>query len=377
MSNDSRLGEKIQQRIVWDMNRAWDRYSRRAQQGEREHCIFQYTHFPMAEITGDMEDPLLVKRFNPFVRAEFNRSCIHLKEPCYLLADTGGVLTKRFEYLGHATGRVWPEQTTRPLGHLRTLLTQRRYEVIDRAISFCFVHAINYWHFFNDVLGKMVVLKQAGIDIEAYPLLISRQLYEMPFFAEAVRSKDLARLRWTPIEGIVICKELIYTFDVGFNPENYRANAGYFRFLTPPASTPARLFIGRRPRTDEGVKRIAENDDQIQLLLKRKGYTTIYNEDYSFPEQVRLFANATHIVGYHGAGLTNIMLRGDRPLHLIEIFAPYGGPHYKHVSMHLGYTYRYVRYEQPGQQEYRAPTATETGYRIDLDKLDALLTTPH
>jgi hypothetical protein len=49
------------------------------------------------------------------------------------------------------------------------------------------------------------------------------------------------------------------------------------------------------------------NEDVAESYFKLRGYVSFELERLSFPEQVLLFSNATHVASIHGAGLSNII----------------------------------------------------------------------
>ena len=63
-----------------------------------------------------------------------------------------------------------------------------------------------------------------------------------------------------------------------------------------------KLFVSRRdtPRT-------LSNEDDVESALQREGFDIIYPGKMSFEEQMQSFANASHVVGVMGAGMTNTM----------------------------------------------------------------------
>ncbi len=64
-----------------------------------------------------------------------------------------------------------------------------------------------------------------------------------------------------------------------------------------------RIYISRRI----AQRRRLSNEENLEQLLKQHNFITCYPERLTWVEQVQLFASATHLVGLHGAGLTNIV----------------------------------------------------------------------
>lgn len=66
--------------------------------------------------------------------------------------------------------------------------------------------------------------------------------------------------------------------------------------------TPSRkIFITRKDAENRNIK------NQDELVMALKGWETATLENMSIEEQVKTFAEATHIVSPHGAGLTNLL----------------------------------------------------------------------
>jgi len=66
-----------------------------------------------------------------------------------------------------------------------------------------------------------------------------------------------------------------------------------------------RLYIERKTR-------ILKNEEAVKEFLISKGFKIIALEDYSVEEQATLFFNAGLIVGFHGAGLANLVFASPK-----------------------------------------------------------------
>jgi capsular polysaccharide biosynthesis protein len=111
-------------------------------------------------------------------------------------------------------------------------------------------------------------------------------------------------------EGCVFVQRLLYVPDLSggaWNPHpalldafdtiRHRALGGL------PATQPwRRLYISR---TDSGNRKLINEADVIGRA-ERAGFSVVLLSTLSVAEQVRLFAEASHILAPHGAGLTNI-----------------------------------------------------------------------
>lgn len=67
-----------------------------------------------------------------------------------------------------------------------------------------------------------------------------------------------------------------------------------------------RIYVSRR-----FSRRALPDERRLEEWLETRGFLIVYCEQLSFPEQVRLFAEASLIVGPHGAGLANIVFSSN------------------------------------------------------------------
>jgi capsular polysaccharide biosynthesis protein len=61
-----------------------------------------------------------------------------------------------------------------------------------------------------------------------------------------------------------------------------------------------KIYINRKDRT-------LKNEKELHVLLKSAGFAILNLEEYSIDEQVHYFLNAEMVVGFHGAGLANLL----------------------------------------------------------------------
>lgn len=120
---------------------------------------------------------------------------------------------------------------------------------------------------------------------------------------------------------------------LGFEPEPWNGNRGVradwtrtarvqaaLAAATAPgpadAPLPRRIFLSRRDR------RRVINEAEIGAHLAGLGLTTVYAEDFTPAEQMRLLAEAELVVAIHGAGLAPLLYRpeGAPPATVVELF---------------------------------------------------------
>jgi capsular polysaccharide biosynthesis protein len=106
---------------------------------------------------------------------------------------------------------------------------------------------------------------------------------------------------------------------------NYTVINGMANFIktqksitTLDTTSPEKIYISR---SKAGRRRI-KNDDAVIGLLEPLGFKTLYMEDYSFTEQVKLLSGCRYLISMHGAGLTNEMFM-EAGSSVLEIRHPY------------------------------------------------------
>ncbi|GHB95340.1 glycosyltransferase family 61 protein [Cerasicoccus arenae] len=123
-----------------------------------------------------------------------------------------------------------------------------------------------------------------------------------------------------------------------------------------------RLFISRK----KAPKRKIINEDEVESALKPLGFQTVYFEDYSLLEQMKLCANAELFVGIHGAGLSNMLfLPPDAKVLEIQKLNDWASCFFRLAhSLDLDYYYTYCPHFPPEEvSELKADLV------VDVDQL--------
>jgi capsular polysaccharide biosynthesis protein len=81
---------------------------------------------------------------------------------------------------------------------------------------------------------------------------------------------------------------------------------------------PSKVFLNRKKT------RSARNQSELSGFLSALGYVTIFPEDLSPQKQLKLFADAEHVVAIHGAGAAPLLYRdiNQTRLKFVEILSP-------------------------------------------------------
>lgn len=174
----------------------------------------------------------------------------------------------------------------------------------------------NYFHWLCEVLPRLQLARQAGVEqADAYVV----DNYK-PFHRQALELLGISADKVIePHEGLMIQADRLIVPSLASAAARRRLG---FCLQTQAArgtagqhSQPARrLHISRRLAKNRSLG----NDAEVAALLARYDFETHCLEEYTLEDQIRLFRDASIIVGLHGAGLSNILLP-QRPTSVIEI----------------------------------------------------------
>ena len=114
------------------------------------------------------------------------------------------------------------------------------------------------------------------------------------------------------------------------------------------------IFLDRRSRYGRQVS----NKPELELILDKHGFETIFAEDLPYAGQIKLLSEVKNIVGIHGAGLTNLLFSDVPSVRCLEILPEgYVNPHY------------YWMLQMTGAQRYDAIVGSEldsnTNFTVD------------
>lgn len=196
----------------------------------------------------------------------------------------------------------------------------------------------NIYHVFSDVLPRLSLLDEQGID-PSIPIVIS------PTLQKVVRAlgqyNDLSERKWLVQKGFYIeADEVIFARadDATKDQIDHILNTAN---LSPSIASHEgrKLFITRTA----DVGRNVSNMDEIVPILRQFDFEIIDPAVLTIGQQIAVFSQARTIVGLHGAGLTNIVYRGNGPLRMLEIFPPYRVPLcFYAIAKKYGFEYDYI-----------------------------------
>lgn len=231
--------------------------------------------------------------------------------------------------------------------------------------------AINYAHWLTEFLPQIVVLKQAGVDIAQYQILVDAQSYpsqleslyvlgvkpEQVILIEPFSLHYFPQALWlSPLANVVFQRPQASNGvgkDIASAPERaiYHPQAllTLRQTMLAKVSTEARtaqpekIFI-RRKRGNTINARVLVNEQAIEALLIANGFVGVDPSTLGFMEQVNVFSNAKYIVAASGAAILN-MLWAPADAHVLvmmndTLYANYW--YFGNVASPIGQTLTYI-----------------------------------
>jgi capsular polysaccharide biosynthesis protein len=192
----------------------------------------------------------------------------------------------------------------------------------------------NYFHWLIECLGRFYLLERSRFQPDFY--LLSHHL---PFQKQLIQMLgiDSQKILTLPANTVVQADEVIVaSFLNNWEPIEFRGHGSYQKQWLPhwignlyreqiktgpekfdPVG-PAKIYISRALASYRSI----ENEAQILGLLRQKGYHICCLEQMSVSEQFALFANASIVLGAHGAGFANILFCRKNTI-VCELFPKY------------------------------------------------------
>jgi capsular polysaccharide biosynthesis protein len=166
----------------------------------------------------------------------------------------------------------------------------------------------NYGHFLCESAPKLIHLAKMGCR-KARIIFPKNCMKYCSFTQKFLAYLGIESEPLTLDEGSSVCLQNVLYF-TAVSKHNFRKSETLLEFRDVALSLTAergarsrKLFITRA----EGDRRRLSNQEATAFCLAEIGYDAVYPGNLSVLEQIQLFAQASHIVGSVGAGMTNML----------------------------------------------------------------------
>jgi capsular polysaccharide biosynthesis protein len=234
-----------------------------------------------------------------------------------------------------------------------------------------------YWHWWIDVLSRAWLLERYGASTAALPLVLPRA--QVSANEESLRLLGLSE-RLAPLDPGLHEFERVAFCSPGCGSRSRLPSArvaeyaGWLRdrlYANGEGRGERRLFISR---ADASCRRIV-NEEATMELLAEHGFERLECGRMTIREQAAAFAEASIVVGPHGAGLTNLLFTppGATTIELFASPAAIEVSNYRVLCARLGH--RYVRLLAAPVAGPRTKATHQLDMQVDLALLQRALTT--
>lgn len=117
-----------------------------------------------------------------------------------------------------------------------------------------------------------------------------------------------------------------------------------------------KIYISRR---DSG--RYPDNEADVETLVEQFGYQIVQLTKISFLDQINLLAGATHVIGTHGAGLSNIVWMPRNSGKVVEISQVWQPDCFEQIARIKGIEY------------VKVASSTQEDWKVNLSQLEDCL----
>ena len=307
---------------------------------KREDFILNRKVIPFREYgidTDDIQDPVVRSFMNDWNVWKDPEYILKYEGGCLIEPEQGWAITRQKKLLYYSLGLSRVPHLRKPSLKYFFSGAGAHYKAL---ISLRDTGEENYFHFYNDLLAKLYLLREHGVDIRNIPILVSVKAFNKPYFAFfRERHPLLQGLQWKvqdqdPVRAdtVYFCKPLTH-------------NKNFFRELVQPFSKDLpplarQVFLTR----DRKRLRFVENMEEMEALCRSLQIEVVDADALTVQEQIELFRSVNLLIGIHGAGLTNMMFRAPHDCTVIELFPPsyteYLPFHYVLLAKQAGFNYQ-------------------------------------
>jgi hypothetical protein len=167
-----------------------------------------------------------------------------------------------------------------------------------------FWSSANYYHWLIDSMPRLFVVN-SKLKQEKYSLLLP---FNCPKYIKATLNYfQISHITYIKKNEYLQAEKVLVPYYLAgsghIHPVKVKEVIDFFSGKINSVSSKKRIYVSR---ARQKARRI-HNELEVQDLLKKYGFETVFFEDHTFEEQVSMAKNAEIMVSSHGANLTNMM----------------------------------------------------------------------
>jgi len=203
---------------------------------------------------------------------------------------------------------IWLDELTR-CAQEATHSSDHLIELDDDQIYLLIHHPwYNYYHWICESILRLWMVK----DRNRMVLLLPDFYGQTDFITGSLEPFKLKKIFFIPSGKSVLVRNLCLPqikpiCDSYHVPELHQIRDFYLRHIQSAKKNKIdlgeRIYISRK----KAARKKVVNETEVEEVLKKYNFRTVYNEDYSFLEQVSIYSHASCLVSIHGSGLTNML----------------------------------------------------------------------
>lgn len=209
-----------------------------------------------------------------------------------------------------------------------------------------------YYHWMLDILPKLGLLKNSGIDLNTIDHILVREVNNS-FQGETLKHLGInrAKIIETKNDPFYQCERLLHVvLDNGINLKMNRFVPNWLTQSFPKSNEQSerlKLYVSR----PKNVRRGIANENKLIPIFKDFGFTVRSMEGMSVAEQAELFSRVDVLVSPHGGALTN-MVFAKPGTKVVELFGRHVYPYYYGLASVCGHEYHAIL-ENPAEDYQR------------------------
>lgn len=282
-------------------------------------------------IASEFEEPIN-QQLNKYGDMEELEYLLEFHKKCFIEPRYGWLVSNRNIVFSRSLPYGISEIT--PLPHY--IYYKRKNKINLKAGLPLFYNWFNYWHFYNDVIGSLMVLDRNGFD-KTIPVIVPEKALSVKYVQDFFKTEYSRKWNWLFVDdSTYIHLDCAYIVKSFANVKDQFLLAKEI-FKTPETDiVKKKIFLNR----DNNKGRNIINIDELLPVIHSFGYEIVDTDDMTIYEQKAIFESAQSILGIHGAGLTNMFFRYPGKCTVLELFPKNHYPiHYYWLAKELGFEY--------------------------------------